>query len=81
MIEEVAIAAYYPSTPSIYKITLIDHADSETKFTLNPKSSYDTRGHKSGLRGVSPVSLRVRVEQTSIDSNELIAIYVGFVEK
>lgn len=81
MIAEISLAAYYPSTPSIYQITLTDHAGSETKFTLNPKSSFDIRGHKSGLRGVSPVSLRTRVEQTSIDANELIAVNVGFIEK
>jgi hypothetical protein len=82
MIVEVNIEANYPGNPQPYVLTLTDHAEETTEYFLNPSSSYDVRGHRTGCRGVSPISLRVKLEQKNIlDANQLLAINVGYIEK
>jgi len=82
MITEISIKANYPGNPQPYVLTLTDHAEETTEYFLNPSSSYDVRGHRTGCRGVSPISLRVKLEQKNIlDANELWSINVGYIEK
>ena len=82
MITEISVKANYPGNPQPYVLTLTDHAEEKTEYFLNPSSSYDVRGHLTRCRGVSPISLRVKLEQKNIlDANELWAINVGYIEK
>jgi hypothetical protein len=82
MITEISVKANYPGNPQPYVLTLTDHADETIEYFLNPSSSYDIRGHRTGCRGVSPISLRVKLEQKNIlDANELLAINVGYIDK
>ena len=78
-VDAVSIDAKYVGTSVSYKVTLTDHIDREYSFQLSPTSGNDIRGHRTGCRILSPVSVRVKVESSHVVQDELLGITVEFI--
>jgi hypothetical protein len=77
-IEDVALTGFYPSNPAGYDVFLIDHIGREAQTSIKPARSQDLRGHHSGCRFRSSGRMRVRIEQSSTNEDELRAIRMRY---
>jgi hypothetical protein len=75
------IKGSYPSTPPAFTITATDHGGNTETYTFTPESSEDIRGQRTGLRFNRAHSVRVKIEGSSTEADELLEMALEYKEE
>ena len=58
-----------------------DHLGNETSYRIEPESSVDVAGHRTGCLVTTRSRARVRVEGQSVNEDEFLGLAVEYVER
>lgn len=75
----VSLRANYVESVTSYKLTLTDGNGGQHFFSLIPRSQEDLRGHRTGTRILAPNAIRVKVESSHVNQDEIRGLSIDYI--
>jgi len=78
LITGVELDGKYSNVPAKYQVVITDHTDNEYLYSIEPSSSDDVRGHRTGCRILTGPTVKVSIQGRSVNEDKLLSLEIKY---